>query len=115
MHQASGAGKRKSPKRSSLLTFVLIGDTGTRRVFKVGLRAVSPMLCPLGSGILPQNTQKRPSGDTERPGKGRMCFARSGHVPDLYRRIRETAFQIIPHHDLTWNAEAVHYVILTIK
>ena len=32
MHQASGAGKRKSPKRSSLLTFVLIGDTGTRRM-----------------------------------------------------------------------------------
>ena len=32
MHQASGAGKRKSPKRFSLLTFVLIGDTGTRRV-----------------------------------------------------------------------------------
>ena len=32
-----------------------------------------------------------------------MCFARSGHVPDLYRRIRETAFQIIPHHDLTWD------------
>ena len=32
MHQASGAGKRKSPKRFSLLTFVLIGGTGTRRV-----------------------------------------------------------------------------------
>ena len=27
MHQASGAGNRKSPKRFSLLTFVLIGDT----------------------------------------------------------------------------------------
>ena len=31
MHQASGAGKRKSPKRFSLLTFVLIG--GTERVY----------------------------------------------------------------------------------
>ena len=30
MHQASGAGKRKSPKRFSLLTFVLIGGTGRR-------------------------------------------------------------------------------------
>ena len=27
MHQASGAGNRKSPKRFSLLTFVLIGGT----------------------------------------------------------------------------------------
>ena len=26
MHQAIGTGKRKSPKRFSLLTFVLIGD-----------------------------------------------------------------------------------------
>ena len=26
MNQASGTGKRKSPKRFSLLTFVLIGD-----------------------------------------------------------------------------------------
>ena len=83
----------------------------TRRVFKVGLRAGYPCFVHLGVGVfLRQNTQKRPSGDTERPGKGRMCFARSGHVPDLYRRIRETAFQIIPHHDLTWNAEAVHYL-----
>ena len=32
MHQARGAGKRKSPKRFSLLAFVLIGDTGTRRM-----------------------------------------------------------------------------------
>ena len=30
MHQAIGTGKRKSPKRFSLLTFVLIGDTEKR-------------------------------------------------------------------------------------
>ena len=30
MHQARGAGKRKSPKRFSLLTFVLIGALSER-------------------------------------------------------------------------------------
>ena len=38
MHQARGAGKRKSPKRFSLLTFVLIGDTGTRATAVAALR-----------------------------------------------------------------------------
>ena len=36
MHQASGAGKRKSPKRFSLLTSVLIGDTEVNS--EVGIR-----------------------------------------------------------------------------
>ena len=42
MHQARGAGKRKSPKRSSLLTFVLIGGAGTRRTQRfIGLIVLS--------------------------------------------------------------------------
>ena len=40
------------------------GDTESG--FEVGLRAVSPTWSPLREGsFLPQNTQKRPSGDTE--------------------------------------------------
>ena len=41
MHQASGAGKRKSPKRFSLLTFVLIGGAG-RRTSERARRAKDP-------------------------------------------------------------------------
>ena len=44
------------------------GDTES--FFETGLRAVSPTWSPLREGsFLPQNTQKRPSGDTEEAGE----------------------------------------------
>ena len=42
---------------------------GTESGFEVGLRAVSFTLRSLGEVFLPQNTWKRPSGDTEEAGK----------------------------------------------
>ena len=63
MHQASGAGKRKSPKRFSLLTFVLIGDTGTRRmVLRLACAHLNHAACNLhGLVAKPRLRQAQPS------------------------------------------------------
>ena len=63
MHQARGAGKRKSPKRFSLLTFVLIGDTGTRRmVLRLACAHLNHAACNLhGLVAKPRLRQAQPS------------------------------------------------------
>ena len=77
MHQARGAGKRKSPKRFSLLTFVLIGDTGTRRMV---LRLACARLHP------PPRPPRKPDARCPPPPDGP---AREGFAPPPARGVRQ--------------------------
>ena len=66
MHQARGAGKRKSPKRSSLLTFVLIGARGHGGFLELACAHLNHAACNLhGLVAKPRLRQAQPSRITK--------------------------------------------------
>ena len=95
MHQARGAGKRKSPKRFSLLTFVLIGGTGTRRVvLRLACAHLNHAACNLhGLVAKPRLRQAQPS----------RIFVKHHRFTDLRRgSLVATAITMVLQVPLAW-------------
>ena len=85
MHQARGAGKRKSPKRFSLLTSVLIGDTEVERMDGVGM---GPVVRERTLGYAIPHVVSPPHSATRRGGVGTLRTGPSVPQPQIIRRER---------------------------
>ena len=107
MHQASGAGNRKSPKRFSLLTFVLIGGTEDfkNRVTHISVKSRPISLCwpmcwtRLGGVRNGRDALSRPTGGRAPTGCGRDKRGPPACPPETLRPRQARPSRVLDQYD----------------